>query len=359
MQSIELVNLDNIAEARRQIEICNACRYCESYCAVFPAIHSKREFSDSDLQQFANLCHNCRGCFYACQYTAPHEFALNVPEALAKVRQDSWQAHTKPAFLSKIFHQQGLLISLAIMASIVLFIWVSMSAVDTGTGFYSLIPHETLVSIFLPSFLIPLVLISMSIRSYWRSIGGTKIRLMHIAGAFGSVIKMKNLSGGHGEGCNFENEDEFTNTRRFMHQATMYGFLLCFAATSVATIMHYGFNLSAPYGFFSLPKLLGIPGGILLSIGTIGLAKLKLNSDRKLGDQRVWGGEMAFILMLFLASTSGLALYVFGNTPLLASLLAIHLGSVFCFFLLMPYSKMVHGFYRLASLIRDEQRKSQ
>ena len=26
---------DTIQEARRQIEICNACRYCEGYCSVF------------------------------------------------------------------------------------------------------------------------------------------------------------------------------------------------------------------------------------------------------------------------------------------------------------------------------------
>ena len=28
-----------IQEARRQIDICNACRYCEGYCSVFPAIN--------------------------------------------------------------------------------------------------------------------------------------------------------------------------------------------------------------------------------------------------------------------------------------------------------------------------------
>jgi citrate/tricarballylate utilization protein len=31
---------------------------------------------------------------------------------------------------------------------------------------------------------------------------------------------------------------------------------------------------------------------------------------------------------------------------------------VLSFFLLTPYTKMAHGFYRLAALVRDEQRKS-
>ncbi|MCG7522824.1 4Fe-4S ferredoxin, partial [Ruegeria sp. Ofav3-42] len=63
---------DLIQEARRQAEICNACRYCEGYCSVFPSLHAERAFSDGDITQLANLCHNCRGCYYACQYTAPH-----------------------------------------------------------------------------------------------------------------------------------------------------------------------------------------------------------------------------------------------------------------------------------------------
>ena len=60
---------DAIAEARRNMEICNACRYCEGYCAVFPAMELRREFTAPDLGYLANLCHGCRGCFYAVSYT--------------------------------------------------------------------------------------------------------------------------------------------------------------------------------------------------------------------------------------------------------------------------------------------------
>jgi citrate/tricarballylate utilization protein len=33
-------------------------------------------------------------------------------------------------------------------------------------------------------------------------------------------------------------------------------------------------------------------------------------------------------------------------------LLAIHLGIVLSFFLLLPYSKLIHGIYRAAALLR-------
>ena len=57
-----------IATARRAMEVCNACRYCEGFCAVFPAMELRREFTHGDLTYLANLCHSCRGCYYACQY---------------------------------------------------------------------------------------------------------------------------------------------------------------------------------------------------------------------------------------------------------------------------------------------------
>ena len=116
--------------------------------------------------------------------------------------------------------------------------------------------------------------------------------------------------------------------------------------------------MHAPYGLFSLPKLLGVPGGILLTVGTTGMAMLKLKAHRNLADAKAWGGEMAFITLLGFVGLSGLMLYALGGTALMPVLLALHLGAVLSFFLLTPYSKMAHGFYRLTALIREEQNKS-
>jgi citrate/tricarballylate utilization protein len=119
--------------------------------------------------------------------------------------------------------------------------------------------------------------------------------------------------------------------------------------------MHYAFDLQAPYSLLSIPKLLGIPGGILLSTGTLAMAALKLKADRNLSAPRVFGAEMGFILLLFFVSTSGLALYALSHSGLLTAIMVLHLGSVLAFFLLMPYTKMAHGFYRMTALIKDAQ----
>jgi citrate/tricarballylate utilization protein len=138
----------------------------------------------------------------------------------------------------------------------------------------------------------------------------------------------------------------------------MYGFLLCFASTSVATVMHYGFDMPAPYGLLSLPKLLGISGGLLLVAGCVALIRLKLRADRSLGASAAFGGEMAFVGLLGFTGFSGLTLYALGHTPALPILLAVHLGAVLAFFLLTPFTKMAHGFYRLTALTAEAGRRA-
>ena len=348
---------DLIDEARRQAEICNACRYCEGYCSVFPALHANRAFSEADLTQLANLCHNCRGCFYACQYTAPHEFNLNLPKALADVRQASWEDFAWPAPVARVFQKSGAALALAtILGFALIFALIRTVPNGEGEGFYAVMSHSLMVALFLPAFLFPLFSVGVSLRRYWQATGGGKVTWSALSAAFSSAAAMKNLSGGHGDGCNFEDEDRFSQARRHAHHAVMYGFLLCFLSTTSGTILHYGFNMPAPYGFWSLPKLLGIPGGLLMVIGSLYLAGLKLKADRSLGSASAWGGEMGFILLLFVVAATGLALYGLGATAAMPWLLALHLGAVLAFFLLTPFTKMAHGFYRLAALLRDHSR---
>jgi len=351
--------LDAIGEARRQSEICNACRYCEGYCDVFPAMFRQRAFADGDITQLANLCHNCRGCYYACQYTEPHEFALNIPAALADVRAESWERHAWPGALGRLFHRSGVAVAGALVIGVTLiFLAVAALGPAGGEGFYAYLSHTAMVAIFAPAFLFPVAALALGLRGYWREVGGAPVRWAHLKAAAARTASMKNLSGGQGQGCNFEKGDRYSNARRHAHQAVLWGFLLCFASTSSGTILHYVFDRPAPYGLFSLPKLFGLPGGLLLTVGAVGLAWLKTRADPGLGAAGRWGGEMAFTLLLGFTGFSGLVLYAASGTALVSPLLSLHLGAVLALFLLTPYSKMAHGAYRFAALIRDAQVKA-
>lgn len=345
-------------EAVRQLSICNSCRYCEGYCGAFKALTRYREFDQPTVSHLANLCHNCRGCYYACQYTEPHEFALNIPALLANVRATNWEQHIKPRWLARAMQRSVWPYVLLTLLFVFLFAFVLGVPWVSAQPFYASISHSLMVLIFAPLFLIPLVSLALGVRSYWRSVGASSLSLNDVKEAFRSAATLRQLDGGQGQGCNYESEDKFSSQRRWAHQATMYGFLLCFASTTTATLYHYLFGLEAPYAFFSLPKILGVFGGIMLSAGTAALAYLKFRASTELGSVSRTAAEYVFIGLLFFVSTTGLLLYFFSGTVLASTWLIIHLAFVATFFVAIPYSKMAHGFFRLAALCREAQLKS-
>ena len=66
-EATEIIEPGPFSEGARQMGICNSCRYCEGYCAVFPAMERRLEFHGTDLNYLANLCHGCAECYCACQ----------------------------------------------------------------------------------------------------------------------------------------------------------------------------------------------------------------------------------------------------------------------------------------------------
>jgi ferredoxin len=93
------VEADLFAEARRQLSVCNACRYCAGYCPVWPELELRTDLTDGDLGYLASLCHDCQDCYTACMYTAPHEFALNPPQVFAGLRADTYRRYAWPGRL--------------------------------------------------------------------------------------------------------------------------------------------------------------------------------------------------------------------------------------------------------------------
>lgn len=352
------------SEADRMLQICNACRYCEGFCAVFPAMTRRIEFTPSVVNYLANLCHNCGACLHACQYAPPHEFGVNIPQVMAQVRKETYMAYAWPKTFGSLYKKNGLLLSLVTAISICFFLMLSallngtLSSTPADGNFYAVFSHNTLALMFGAVFSFSLLAITIGLIRFWCEITPGSISGNAVAEATHDVLTLKYLGGGHGEGCNNE-DDAFSLWRKRFHHFTFYGFMLCFAATSVATVYHYVFYLHAPYSVTSLPVLLGILGGIGLLIGPAGLLYLNLRRNSAHGDASQKPMDRAFIALLFLISASGLALLVYRDTPAMALLLILHLGFVMALFLTMPYSKFAHGFYRMAALLKNAVEKRQ
>jgi citrate/tricarballylate utilization protein len=354
------------AEVARQMKICNACRYCEGFCAVFPAMTRRLEFGKADIHFLANLCHNCGACLHACQYAPPHEFAVNVPQSMAQVRGQTYADYAWPAPLGKLYARNGLTLSLALAAGLALFLALAANmqrtSSETGAGFYAVFPHNLLVSLFAPVFLFACLALGMGVRRFWRDItpatSGATLTSSATQEATAAVLQLKYLDGGHGDGCN-NADDAFTHARRRAHHLTFYGFMLCFAATSLGTVYHYAFGWAAPYDLPSLPKVLGAIGGIALLLGTAGLFKLNLQRDPSQGDSAQKPIDLGFIALLFFTSLTGMALWLGRGSAALPTLLAVHLGVVMAVFATLPYNKFAHGIFRTAALLRHAVEKRQ
>ena len=360
------------SEVARQMQICNACRYCEGFCAVFPAMTRRLEFGKADIHFLANLCHNCGACLHACQYAPPHEFAVNVPQAMAQVRGQTYADYAWPPALGQLYQRQGLTLSLALAAGLALFLVLGAVLQGGGLGalwgahlggnFYHLFPHNLLVGLFAPVFLFVVFALAMGVRRFWRDVtpatSGAPLSAPATLEATDAVLRLKYLDGGHGDGCHNE-DDAYTLKRRRAHHLTFYGFMLCFAATSLATVYHYVFGWAAPYDLPSVPKLLGAVGGVMLMLGTAGLWHLNRTRHALHGDAQQKPMDLGFIALLFLVSSSGLALWLARSTPALALLLCLHLGAVMALFATLPYGKFAHGVFRTASLLRHAIEKRQ
>ena len=352
-----------VEEAQRVLAICNACRYCEGYCAVFPALERRLSFTEHDVHYLANLCHNCGACLYACQYAPPHEFQLNFPRVLAQVRSQTYKKYAWPRFFAAAFERNGVAVSLATAASLALvFLFTALMVdpvrlfsawSDAEGSFYAVIPHQAMVGAFGAVFTFVIVALVMSFIGFWPETddeGGELVQPQPLGAATWDAMGLRYLDGG-GDGCTYPDAKP-SFARRNFHHLTFYGFMLCFAATSVATIYHYVFAWKAPYPLYSLPVILGTLGGIGLLAGPLGLLWLRGKRDPELADPAQNGMDVGFIVLLFFVSLTGLALLFMRETRAMGVLLAVHLGFVLALFVTLPYGKFVHALYRFAALAR-------
>ena len=213
-------------------------------------------FPVADLHYLANLCHNCGECLYACQYAPPHPFGVNLPRALAEVRAESYEEYCWPRALAAAFRRQGGAVALGLTVIFTSLLWIGARLVESpapraipGAGdFYAVIPHDVMVGLFGVVFLIGTAALGISLVRYWRAIRGAQVDTITAGtwvAALGEGVTLRHLHGG-GVDCASALDDRVP-WRRWAHHATLGGFALCLASTTVAAIYHSVFGWTAPH----------------------------------------------------------------------------------------------------------------
>jgi citrate/tricarballylate utilization protein len=358
-----MAGLDIVQEAERQLTVCNACRYCEGYCPVFPAIEIRRNVTQGDVFYLAHLCHDCRACYYACMYTPPHEFAINIPQLLSEVRVATYRRWSWPALLARSFMERrigyslsGVVAAVVLGASLLLVPQNKMFALHLGPGaFYEVIPYVTMVIPAVALFLYAICVWLKGGAQSWKETGGVLRRpggLKALATAIANAFGLRYLKGG-GPGC-FYPEERPSMVRRTYHSLTFWGFLSAFVSTTLAAVYQEFFRRLPPYPLTSAPVIFGSVGGVALIIGTGGLIWFKMRSDPAPAGAGASGLDYAFLLTLGLTALTGMLTLIFRATAGMGSLLVIHLALVAALFITAPYGKFVHFVYRSLALIQYE-----
>jgi citrate/tricarballylate utilization protein len=363
MRSASTIPIALVEEGQRMASICNACRYCEGYCAVFPALERRLSFGEGDLAYLANLCHNCGSCYYACQYAPPHEFQLNFPKVLAEIRGESYRKYAWPRSFASLYQRNGTIVAIATAASLTLIVIAMALAIDPAAlfaahpdsdgSFYALIPHAAMAWTFGVVFALAIAALVVGSIRFWDDTEETARDFLSpgpFAQTVADALQLTYLDGG-GDGCTYPDERP-SSARRVFHHFTFYGFLSCFAATCVASVYHYALDWRAPYPLSSVPVVLGTLGGIGLLVGPIGLLWLKERRDSALSSERQIGMDVGFLVLLMLSAATGLLLLALRQSAAMGMLLALHLGVVMGLFVTLPYGKFVHAVYRFAALVR-------
>ncbi|MBE1236347.1 tricarballylate utilization 4Fe-4S protein TcuB [Phaeovibrio sulfidiphilus] len=352
-----------MAEARRVLTLCNVCGYCTGYCEMFRSQRRKRALSDADLYYLAVLCHNCRSCYYACQYAPPHAYAINVPALMARVRQRAYREYGWPSLGAGVSDQVvpvfATVLSVLLIVAVPLFLMASVPSDvlfsgHSGPGsFYRIMPWGWMTALGAVTFGFGLLSLVLSSVRFWRLIA-PGVSLLSAAAVLPTVLReallLHNLTGG-GYGCT-DHDDTPSDIRRRLHQMLVLGVGLCFAASGAGAAAHHFLGWQAPYSWFSLPVLLGTSGGILILGACAGLAGRKMGLDPGPTAPETLKEDTTFLGLLAAVSLSGLALLALRETGIMGILLGLHMGSVMGLFLTFSLGKLRHVPFRLAALSR-------
>jgi citrate/tricarballylate utilization protein len=350
------------SEAVRQLNICNSCRYCEGYCAVFPALERRTELSLFDVGHLSNLCHDCRACLYACMYAPPHEFGINLPVVLAEARVQTYDtSFPVPGGLGGDRMTKGFTATVVFVVAA-----AAILAVVGGThGWgvlggrsarspYVIVPYAGIIVLALAPAVVSVITGLVASIRYWQRIGGQRRDLLNVRAAWATVregLTLKYLRGG-GEDCYYPTANP-SGLRRRLHSLVVCGFGLCLLSTIAAAAEQDFLGIQPPYPYLSVPVFSGLIGGIGLAIGCSGLLVTKAEVDSSASDGQMMRRDTWFAAGLLALSLTGLATLFVRGSSAFGVVFAVHLTLVVGCFAVAPYTKFVHFIFRLLSLMKD------
>ena len=289
------------------------------------------------------LCHQCGDCSASCPRS------VNPADVLASVRNMSYQHYARPKFLGKllskpIFLPLVLLIPIIFISAIIYF--AGTTQIPVGNIDYSeFFPHAYLNSSVSILFLIVLIGIFFSIKSFWNDMK----KNMPIPDKKNSIIKSviatfkEVLLHTKFKTCS-ENKHRY-----YAHQLIFWGFVSLFVVTFFAII--FVILNKYPLDLWNPVKIIGNLASIALFIG-IGILMFKRLFNKKTTEKNNYYDSF-FILTIFFLTLSGVGVEMgrFLNWSFAYHIYFVHLVFVWLTIIYLPYTKFAHIIYRTVALV--------
>lgn len=360
MSNTEAAEQGLLDEATRQFTICNACRYCEGYCPVWPAAHMRTLITNPDSVYLSNLCYDHRDCYYACPFVEPtHEFALNIPKVTRQVRKETYRNLT--ADFTSTAARKASLLALTIMPVIAIWLIFFHNVYSPGAfSFYNLVPKittivaSTLLSVYL------IVLMALFVKRYvgiieqdsGKAISGTPgyLGIKNIFGTIKDVIIHRWFSDIH-----YPSDGE-SNLRKLNHALIFFGFGLDFLSTTLGFLYEDIMKIPSPYGLFSPVVMAGLAGGLMIAIGAVSSLSVRSYSSGKQDFMEISGFDTLFAIMLLLVAVTGISVLMtrlYSTTVISYTSLLVHYSIIYILFVTTPFtSNFLHIAARFTSLLK-------
>lgn len=346
--------------------ICIACRFCLGFCPVWKRldevffVEKKESLESKDFQQFAYLCHDCRDCHYACPYKPLHELNLNIPKLNTELRESVDAQYIRPKFMSRIQKRQysfSFSLFIVFFAALVVIEDIRSGSVFDFSNFssiYRLISVRLLEAggIILGSWGIGIL--TFQSLGYWKGIGGSVKGLYNLRAhkmAIRDTVLHRWFRGG-GEGCSYPGQYG-SYTRFYFHAFIFLGVAIDFISTLAAAYLQDIARIGPPYSLTSFPVISGIAGGILLIFGTIGLLYTRAVSDKALSTKFSDTSGYLVIILLAMVTFSGFVVFLARNSHIEGVSFTFHLSLITVLFVVIPYTKLTHVFYRYLALVKS------
>ena len=104
-------------DIQRIFDICHGCRLCFNLCPSFPtlfdAVDEKPDevegLTQAEIDDVERGCFQCKLCYPKCPYTPPHQFMLDFPMLMLRLKEDRLRREGGPSFMEKQMVQTDLL----------------------------------------------------------------------------------------------------------------------------------------------------------------------------------------------------------------------------------------------------------